>query len=81
VAHCIVPLDILWYAWYLGYAHYVSHKEKKGGEWMDKGRIIRLERFPEDLYRRLKVYAAMNDLTMKEIIIKSVDEYLKKVGG
>jgi predicted transcriptional regulator len=51
---------------------------KKGGECMDKGRIIRLERFPEDLYRRLKVYAAMNDLTMKGIIIKAVEEYLDR---
>lgn len=51
---------------------------------MDKGRIVRLERFPENLYRRLKVYAARNDFTMKGIIIKALEEYLdrhEKEGG
>ena len=57
---------------------------KKGGDCMDKGRIVRLERFPENLYRRLKVYAARNDFTMKGIIIKALEEYLdrhEKEGG
>jgi hypothetical protein len=48
---------------------------------MDKGRIVRVERFPEDLYRRLRVYAAKNLLTMKDVIIKAIDEYLERQGG
>jgi hypothetical protein len=51
---------------------------KKGGEYMDKGRILRLERFPEDLHYRLKVFAAVHNTTMKEVIIEAVTKYLDK---
>jgi predicted HicB family RNase H-like nuclease len=37
--------------------------------------------FPEDLHHRAKVYAAKEKTTLKEVIIKALTEYLKKVGG
>lgn len=47
---------------------------------MDKGRIVRVEGFPEDLFRKLKVYAAQNDTTMKDVVIRAVEEYLERAG-
>ena len=37
--------------------------------------------FPDDLHREAKIRAAQEGTTMKEIIIKSLTEYLKKKGG
>jgi predicted nucleotidyltransferase component of viral defense system len=57
---------------------HIIYPIKKGGECMDKRRIIRLERFPEDLHYRLKVFAVVNNTTMKDVIIQAVTEYLHK---
>jgi hypothetical protein len=47
---------------------------------MERGRIVRVERFPEDLYRKLKIHAAKNLCTMKDVIVKAVEEYLERAG-
>ncbi len=66
------------YGTYGMYGMCIMYPIKKGGECMDKGRIIRLERFPEDLHYRLKVFAVVNNTTMKDVIIKALTEYLDK---
>jgi len=42
------------------------------------GKIVMLKEFPEDLHHRLKVFAAIQNTTMKEVIIQAVTEYLSK---
>ncbi|UCF02845.1 MAG: hypothetical protein JSV14_04110 [Deltaproteobacteria bacterium] len=37
-----------------------------------------LKRFPEDLHYRLKVFAVVNNTTMKDVIIQAVTQYLDK---
>ena len=37
--------------------------------------------FPEDLHQRAKLQAVKEYTTLKGIIIKALEEYLKKVGG
>jgi|OpeIllAssembly_1097287.scaffolds.fasta_scaffold1923374_1 predicted HicB family RNase H-like nuclease len=37
--------------------------------------------FPEDLHYRAKIQAAKERSTLKAIIIKALEEYLKRVGG
>jgi len=37
--------------------------------------------FPEDLHIKAKVQAAKEQTTLKGIIIKALEQYLKKVGG
>jgi len=42
------------------------------------GKIVMLKGFPEDLHHRMKVFAAVNNTTMKDVIIQAVTEYLDK---
>jgi hypothetical protein len=44
----------------------------------DKMKQVILKRFPEDLHYRLKVFAVVNNTTMKDVIIKALTEYLDK---
>ena len=37
-----------------------------------------LKRFPADLHYRIKVFAAVHNTTMKDVIIKALTEYLDK---
>jgi len=37
--------------------------------------------FPNDLHKKAKIRAAQEGITLKDIIIKAVTEYLKKKGG
>ena len=37
--------------------------------------------FPEDLHKRAKMKALEEDMTLRELIIKAVENYLKKKGG
>ena len=37
--------------------------------------------FPDDLHKRAKVRAAQEGITLKELILKAVTEYLKKKKG
>jgi hypothetical protein len=45
------------------------------------GRVVQMRDFPEDLHTRTKIQAAKEKTTMKEIVIKALTAYLKKVGG
>jgi hypothetical protein len=44
-------------------------------------KIVQIRNFPRDLHKRTKIQAAKEETTMKEIIIKALEQYLKKVGG
>ena len=37
--------------------------------------------FPDDLHRDAKVRAAQEGITLKDLIIKAVEEYLRKKGA
>ena len=51
----------------------------QGGKQMAKSVLIR--DFPEDLHIKAKVQAAKEQTTLKGIIIKALEQYLKTVGG
>ena len=36
--------------------------------------------FPEDLHKKAKVQAVMEDITLRELVVKAVEFYLKKKG-
>jgi hypothetical protein len=40
--------------------------------------MIYLKEFPDDLHHRTKVQAAVEKTTMKDLIIRSLEEYLAK---
>ena len=42
--------------------------------------IIYIKEFPDDLHTRLKVQAAVEKTTMKDLIIRLLEEYLQKAG-
>ena len=42
---------------------------------------MNLRDFPEDLHRKAKAKAALEGITLKDLIIKALTEYLKKKGG
>jgi predicted HicB family RNase H-like nuclease len=43
--------------------------------------VINLKDFPDELHRRTKIQAAKEGSTIKALIIKALEEYLKQVGG
>jgi predicted HicB family RNase H-like nuclease len=40
--------------------------------------IMNLRDMPDDLHRRAKAAAAMEGITLKELVIKALEQYLKK---
>ena len=40
--------------------------------------IINIKDFPEDLHRKAKAEAALEGISLKALIIKAMEEYLKK---
>jgi predicted HicB family RNase H-like nuclease len=50
----------------------------KGGKQMA---TINLRDVPEDLHRRAKAQAAMEGISLKALVIKLLEDYLKKKGG
>ena len=42
---------------------------------------VYLRQFPEDLHRKAKSEAALTGISLKELIIRALTEYLKKKGG
>jgi len=42
---------------------------------------INLRDFPEDLHKRVEAKAALGGITLKDLIINALTEYLKKRGG
>jgi predicted HicB family RNase H-like nuclease len=47
---------------------------------MERGNMktIILKNFPEDLHRKAKAKAAMMGISLKELIIRAITEYIKK---
>ena len=45
-----------------------------------KVKVINLTNVPEDLHRRLKMQAAAEGTTLRELILRVLSEYLKKKG-
>ena len=39
---------------------------------------LNIRNFPDELHKDIKVKAVMEGITLKDIIIKAVEEYLKK---
>ena len=39
---------------------------------------LNIKNFPEDLHRKAKAEAALMGISMKELIIRAITEYLKK---
>lgn len=42
---------------------------------------LNLRDFPDELHRKMKAAAAMEGISMKDLIIKVVEEYLERKGG
>ena len=42
---------------------------------------INIREFPEELHRKAKSEAALMGISLKELIIRALTEYLKKKGG
>jgi predicted RNA-binding protein with RPS1 domain len=51
----------------------------KGGK--RKMSIINIKDFPDDLHRKSKSEAALEGISLKALIIKALEEYLKKKKG
>jgi predicted HicB family RNase H-like nuclease len=45
------------------------------------GKVVMMKQFPDDLHKRAKLQAVKEEITLKAIIIKALEQYLKKVGG
>lgn len=43
-----------------------------------RGRTINLREVPEDLYRRLKIRAAEQDMNLKALVLRACREYLAR---
>ena len=69
----IFPLDILFRKAYIHCKY-----EREGVKNMS---VVYLKDFPEDLHRKAKSEAALMGISMKELIIRALTEFLKKKGG
>ncbi len=43
--------------------------------------VVNIRDFPEDLHRKAKAEAALMGISLKELIIRALTEYLKKKKG
>jgi hypothetical protein len=43
--------------------------------------VMNLRNFPEELQHRAKVQAAVERMTLKDLVIKALEEYLKRKKG
>ena len=43
--------------------------------------ILNVKDFPDSLHRKAKAKAALMGISLKELIIRAITEYLKKKGG
>ena len=41
---------------------------------------VYLREFPEDLHRKVKAEAALKGITMKKLVVRALEAYLKKGG-
>ena len=42
---------------------------------------VNIRDFPEDLHHKAKIRAATEKIPLRELVIRAVDEYVKKYGG
>jgi hypothetical protein len=63
----------------LSYLRYFHRKNRKGGA--NRMAILNIKGFPDDLHRKAKAEAALMGISMKELIIRALTEYLKKKKG
>jgi hypothetical protein len=47
----------------------------------EKATVVNLKEFPAELHRRAKAQAALTGISLKELFIRAVTEYLKKTDG
>ena len=47
-------------------------------EWGEMMKRLIIKGFPEDLHREMKIQAAVESISMKELVIQAVKDYLKK---
>ncbi len=43
--------------------------------------VLNVKDFPDELHRKAKIQAAIESISLKELIIRSLTEYLEKKGG
>ena len=43
--------------------------------------VLNVKDFPDDLHRKAKAKAALMGISLKELIIRAITDYLKKKGG
>lgn len=43
--------------------------------------VLNIKDFPDELHRQIKIQAATEGASMKDLIIKAMQEYLKRKGG
>ncbi len=43
--------------------------------------VLNIKDFPEELHREVKIQAAVEGISMKDLIIKALQDYLKKQKG
>ncbi len=43
--------------------------------------VLNVKDFPDDLHRQAKIRAAIDGVSLKEVIIRALKEYLEKKGG
>jgi len=43
--------------------------------------VLNIKDFPDELHRQMKIQAAVEGTSMKDLIIKAVEKYLSKKGG
>jgi hypothetical protein len=47
-------------------------------KWREMMKSLIIKGFPEDLHREMKIQAAVEGTTIKELVIQAVKDYLKK---
>jgi len=57
------------------YFNYYNRKYYKGG--LRGMAILNIKDFPDDLHRKAKAEAALMGISLKELIIRAITEYLK----
>ncbi|RJR40881.1 MAG: 3-hydroxyacyl-CoA dehydrogenase [Desulfobacteraceae bacterium] len=43
--------------------------------------VLNIKDFPDELHRQMKIQAAIDGMSMKDLIIKALEKYLSKKGG
>ena len=43
--------------------------------------VLNVKDFPDELHRQMKIQAAIDGVSLKDLIIKALEKYLEKKGG